>query len=58
MIFITYPLARAMQNYALDNMENEKMLFKTKYFAVRWHVAHGVALAFGLWLSRRLAVPF
>ena len=58
MIFITYPLARAMQNYALDNVENEKMLFKTKYFAVRWHVAHGVALAFGLWLSRRLAVPF
>ena len=58
MIFMTYPLARAMQNYALDNMENEKMLFKTKYFAVRWHVAHGVALAFGLWLSRRLAVPF
>ena len=58
MIFMTYPLARAMQNYALDNMENEKMLFKTKYLAVRWHVAHGVALAFGLWLSRRLAVPF
>jgi len=58
LVMMTYPLAKQMQSFALENVNDERKLFKTKYLTVRWHIAHGISLSLGLWLSRRLAVPF
>ena len=58
-MFVTYPLARSLQNFAINNCRgDERLLFKTKYLAVRWHAANALSLATGLVLSRLLAVPF
>lgn len=53
------PLAAAIERFAAANQGTPASLFKTKYFAVRWHVAHAMLLALGCvvdpWMPWHLA---
>ena len=45
------PLALMAGKFAGANAGTPEKLFKTKYLAVRWHVAHLLFLALGIWLD-------
>jgi hypothetical protein len=58
-VMIAAPLAAMIERFASANAATPAKLFKTKYFAVRWHVAHALLLSLGCvadpWMPWHLA---
>mmetsp|Transcript_3358 Transcript_3358/g.7854 ORF Transcript_3358/g.7854 Transcript_3358/m.7854 type:complete len:151 (-) Transcript_3358:97-549(-) len=58
-VAIAAPLAAAVERFASKNAHDPPSLFKTKYLAVRWHVAHALMLCLGIiadpWMPWHLA---
>ncbi|ACO66675.1 predicted protein [Micromonas commoda] len=50
-VFIAMPLSIGVSSFAARHADAPAELFRTKYGAVRWHVAHAVFLALGCWLD-------
>ena len=50
-VWLAAPLAAMTASFAKERVETPAALFKTKYLAVRWHVAHAALLAVGCWLD-------
>ena len=50
-VFIAMPLSIGVSSFAARHADAPAELFRTKYGAVRWHVAHAALLALGCWLD-------
>ena len=58
-VMLAAPLAAMIERYATANQSMPAKLFKTKYLAVRWHIAHALLLSLGCvadpWMPWHLA---
>ncbi|CAM6127962.1 unnamed protein product [Calypogeia fissa] len=53
---LTLPIGKLVLDFIRDNHSNKELIFMAKYYAVRLHVAFGVALVLGFSLASRLKI--
>lgn len=51
------PIARAMLEFVTANHGNPAVVFKAKFFATRWHAAHGLLLTLAFTAARLASLP-
>jgi 1,4-dihydroxy-2-naphthoate octaprenyltransferase len=51
---MTLPIGKLVLDFVKDNHSDKELIFMAKYYAVRLHVAFGIALILGFSLASRL----
>ncbi|KAL2644969.1 hypothetical protein R1flu_012556 [Riccia fluitans] len=56
-VLLTVPIGKLVTDFVQKNHTNKQLIFMAKYFAVRLHVAFGLALTLGFTLASKLPLP-